>query len=156
MPAIQTWFVTLQMTQNIKKWSKMVSKGGPQNHQKSKIIKNPSWDLPGSIWVHPWPTWLQKGTQMVPKDLQNDQKLSSGDPKMTLKNNKIQSLDISQIDLYFSFLIDFNPGNQSFYSSQSFQSANQQTTGHQGGRRQGRSLKIRPHPAGVQGVPRGL
>ena len=49
----------------------------------------------------------------------------------------------------FHFLIDFHPGNQFFYCCQSFQSANQQATGCQRGRRQGRSLKIRPHPAGV-------
>ena len=53
--------------------------GGTQNA--SKIHENPSWYLPGSIWVHLWLTWLQNGAQMVPKDLQKDPKWSSGDPK---------------------------------------------------------------------------
>ena len=58
---------------------KLVSKWGTQNTW--KIIKNPPWDLPGSLCVHLWPTWLQNGAKMVPKDLQMDPKWSSGDPK---------------------------------------------------------------------------
>ena len=38
MPAIQTCFLTLQITKNIKKWSKMVFKGKPKIHQKSLKI----------------------------------------------------------------------------------------------------------------------
>ena len=34
MPAIQTCFLTPQITENIKKWLKMVSNGGPKIHQK--------------------------------------------------------------------------------------------------------------------------
>ena len=38
----------------------------------------------------------------------------------------------------------------------SIQIANYKSAGYQRGRRQGRSLRIRPHPAGVQGVPLAL
>ena len=38
MPAIQTCFLTLKITENIKKWSKMVSKGKPKVHRKSLKI----------------------------------------------------------------------------------------------------------------------
>ena len=46
MPAIQTCFLTPQITENIKKWLKMVSNGGPKIHQKS------SQTYPGT---HKWP-----------------------------------------------------------------------------------------------------
>ena len=67
------------------KWQK-ISKNDPKWSPKgtqnpSKIIKNSSWDLPGSLCVHLWPAWLQNDAKMVSKDLQMDPKWSSGDPK---------------------------------------------------------------------------
>ena len=38
MPAHQTYFLMPQITENIKKWSKLVSKGRPNIHQKSLKI----------------------------------------------------------------------------------------------------------------------
>ena len=38
MPAIQPCFLTPQITENIKKWPKIVSNGGPKIHQKSLKI----------------------------------------------------------------------------------------------------------------------
>ena len=55
MPAIQTCLLTLQITEYIQKWSKIVSKGRPKIHQKS--LKIP-WDLPGFLSMHLWPAWL--------------------------------------------------------------------------------------------------
>ena len=46
-----------------------------------KILQNPDWDLPGSLCVHLWPTRLQNGAKMLPKDLQMDPKWSPGNPK---------------------------------------------------------------------------
>ena len=90
---------------NDPKYQKVIQNCLQRGTQKSsKIIKNPSWDLPGSIWVHPWPTWLQKGTQMVPKDLQMTKNNPLETQKWSKKINKIQSSDISQIDLLFLFL----------------------------------------------------
>ena len=61
----------------------------------SKIIENLPWDLPGSLSVHLWPTWLQNGPKMVPKDLQMEPKWSSEDPKSkwksTSSNNKLRN-----------------------------------------------------------------
>ena len=57
----------------------------------------------------------------------------------TTSKNQVYNKQIYILD----FLIDFNPGTPFFYSCQSFQSANQQATGCQRGRRQGRSLKIK-------------
>ena len=85
MPTIQTYFLTIQMTENIKKWSKMVSEGGTQNP--SKIIQNPSWDLPGFLWVHLCPTWSPKWCQNNPKDLQSEPKWWSKDPKKYILNS---------------------------------------------------------------------
>ena len=118
---------------------KLASKWGTQNPW--KIIKNPPWDLPGSLCVHLWPTWLQNGAKMVPKDLQMDPKWSSADPKSSKKTIKSNNQLYNKQFFFFMFIHWFNPGNQFFYSCQSFQSANQQSTGYQRGRRQGRSLK---------------
>ena len=69
---------------NHRKYQKVIQTGvqrGTQNP--SKIIKNPPWDLPGSLSVHLWPNWLQNDPKMVSKDLQMEANLSPGDPKMS-------------------------------------------------------------------------
>ena len=42
---------------NVRKYQKVIQNGvqmGTQN--RSKIVENPHWDLPGSLSVHLWPT----------------------------------------------------------------------------------------------------
>ena len=70
MPAIQTWFVTLQMTQNIKKLSKIVSKGGPKNHQKSLKIHPGTFQGPYECIRDPLdckkvPKWCPRTSKMT-------------------------------------------------------------------------------------------
>ena len=64
------------------KWRE-ISKSDPTWSPKGdpESTKNPFWDLPGSLCVHLWPTWLQNGAKIVPKDLQMVPKLSSWDPE---------------------------------------------------------------------------
>ena len=109
---------------NDQKYQKVIQHGFQRGtQQSSKLIKNPLWDLPGSLWVHIWPTWLQNGAKMVPKDLQMDPKWSSGDPKSSKKsiksNNQLYNkqfvfvcscLSIDSI-LETSFSIPANPFN---------------------------------------------
>ena len=67
---------------NHRKYQKVIQTGvqrGTPNP--SKIVENPAWDLPGSLCVHRWPTWLQHCLKIMPKDLQMDPKWSPGDPK---------------------------------------------------------------------------
>ena len=69
---------------NEQKYQKVIQNGlqrGTQNS--SKFIKNPPWDLPGFLWMHFWPTSLQNGDKMMPKDLQMDPKWLPGGPKRT-------------------------------------------------------------------------
>ena len=67
---------------NLRKYQKVIQTGVQRGIQNpSKIIENPLWDLPGSLCVHRWPTWLQNCAKMVPKDFQMDPKWSPGDPK---------------------------------------------------------------------------
>ena len=64
------------------KWSPTGDPKSITNH------KNPPWDLPGSLWVHLWPTWLQNGAKMMSKDLPMEPKWSSEDPKRKWKSTK--------------------------------------------------------------------
>ena len=67
-----------------------------------KIIKNPPWDLAGSLWMHLWPTWLQNGAKMVPKDLQMEPKWSSEDPKRKEHINfLLHNLLLDFVDFHF-------------------------------------------------------
>ena len=127
---------------NHRKYQKVNQTGvqrGTQNP--SKILENPLWDLPGSLCVHRWPIWLQNCAKMVPKDLQMDPKWSPGDPKRNYKSthssNQVDSKQIYTLRFYpLISIVEISN------SCQSLHSANQQATGCQRGRRQGRSLKI--------------
>ena len=57
MTAIQMWFWTAQIRENLKKWSRMASKGGTQNP--AKITENQFWShLSASL--HPMVTKIMK------------------------------------------------------------------------------------------------
>ena len=81
VPAIQSCFLTPQITENIKKWPKMVSNGGPNIHQKSsKVHPGTLWGLPECIGA---PLDHQNGLQrppngpkMVPWGSQKDRKIN--------------------------------------------------------------------------------
>ena len=118
----------------------MVSKGVPKMYQKSLkihpgIFQGPSVCIRDSLDCKMVPKWCPRTSQST----QNGHLGTLKGPKNSTKSNH----QVSNKQIYIvHFLIDFNPGKQFFYSCQSFQSANQQVTGCQRGRRQGRSLKI--------------
>ena len=69
---------------NDRKYQTVTQNGFQRDTQNRwKILENSFWDLPGSLCVHLWLTWLQIFAQMVPKDLQMHSKWSSGEPKRT-------------------------------------------------------------------------
>ena len=86
MPTIQTYFLTIQMTENIKKWSKMVSEGEPKIHQKSSKIHPGTFQ--GSLERICVPLDHQNGAKMVPRASKLSQ---NGDPR-TLKGDKINNI----------------------------------------------------------------
>ena len=130
----------------------MVSKGVPKMHQKSLKINPGTFQGPPVCIRDPldckmMPKWCPRASQMT-------QNAHLGTLKGT-QNSAKSNNQVYKTQIYiFHFLIDFNPGNQFFYSCQSLQSANQQATGYQRGRRQGRSLKIRRTSAEVAGRAR--
>ena len=142
MSTIQTYFLTLQITENIKKWSKLVSKGVPKIHQKSSKIHPGTFQ--GSFERTCVPLDHQNGAKLIPRTSKLNQNC---DPR-TLKGDKINNIQwqiVLQKSVYFKQCsIDFNPGNPS-------NPANQLFTGYQRGRRQGRSLKIRRTSSEVAG-----
>ena len=79
-------FLMPQMTGNIKKWSKMVSNGGPKIHQKSSKIHPGTFQ--GSFECICVPLDHQNGAKMVPRTSKVSQ---NGDPK-TLTGNKINNI----------------------------------------------------------------
>ena len=136
MPAIQTCFLTPQITENIKKWPKMISNGGPKIHQKSlKIHSDTLQGPPECICAQ---LDHQNGLQGPP----NGSKMVSWGPKDDIKSYKSNNQVYNKQIYIFIFINWFQPCKLVFYSWESFQSANQQSTGCQRGRRQGRSLKI--------------
>ena len=100
MPTIQTYFLTIQMTENIKKWSKMVSEGGPKIHQKSSKIHPGTFQ--GSFECICVPLGHQNGAKMAPRTSKVSQ---NGDPR-TLKGNKNQQHPMT------------NPATKKLYSKQ--------------------------------------
>ena len=84
MPAIQTCFLTLQITENIKKWSKMVSKGTPKIHQKSLKIYPGTFQGPSQCICDPL------DCKMVPKWCPRTFKWSQNGHPRTLKVNENQ------------------------------------------------------------------
>ena len=109
MPTIQTYFLTIQMTETIKKWSKMVSQGRPKIHQKSsKIHPGTFQDSFECICV---PLDHQNGAKMVPRTSKVNQ---NGDPR-TLKWNKNQQYPMTNpaTKKWYSeqCSLNFNPGN---------------------------------------------
>ena len=108
MSTIQPCFLTLQITENIKKWSKLVSKGGPEIHQKSSKILPGTFQ--GSLECICVPLDHQNGAKMVPRTSKlSDSRTLKGD-----KVNNIQWQIMSQKGVYFKQCsIDFNPGNPS-------------------------------------------
>ena len=136
MPAIQTCFLTPKITENIKKWPKMVSNGGPKIHQKSwKIHSGPLQGPPECICAQ---LDHQNGLQGPP----HGSKMVSWGPKKDIKFTKSNNQVYNKQIYIFIFINWFQPCKLVFYSWESFQSANQQSTGCQRGWRQGRSLQI--------------
>ena len=98
MPTIQTCILTLQMPENIKKWFKMVSKGGPKISQKSSKI-NPG-TFQGSFECICVPLDHQNGAKMVPRTSKLSQ---NGDPR-ALRRDKIKNIQwqiVLQKSVYF-------------------------------------------------------
>ena len=118
----------------------MVSEGGPKIHQKSLKIHPGTFQGPSVCICGPF------DCKMMPKWCPRTSKWTQNGHLGTLKGAKNRQTPIIKYIInrfiFFMFIHGFNPGNQFFYSCQSFQSANQQSTGCQRGRRQGRSLKI--------------
>ena len=111
MPTIQTCFLTIQMTESIKKWSKMVSEGRPKILQKSSK-------------VHPGTLQRCFECMCVPLEHQNGAKWPQGPPKWAkmviqepwkeIKINNIQWQILPPKKLYSKQCsLDFNPGNPS-------------------------------------------
>ena len=109
-------------------------------HQKSSKIHPGTFQGPSVCICDPL------DCKMVPKLCPETSQRTQNGHLGTLKGCKNQQnqiiTSITNRFIFLHFLIDFNPGNQFFHSCQSCQSANQQATGYQRGRRQGRSLKI--------------
>ena len=101
----------IQMTENDKKWSKMVSEGGPNIPQKSSKIHPGTFQ--GSFERIRVPLDHQSGAKLIPRTSKLSQ---NGDPR-TLKGTKINNIQwqiVLQKSVYFKQCsIDFNPGNPS-------------------------------------------
>ena len=139
MHAIQTCCLMLQMTENMEKWSKIVSEGGPKIHQKSWKVNTGTFQ--GSSECIFTRLDHQNGSQGPP----NDRKLSSGDSKSG------STPKLSGAVLFENTSAGWGlAGQQSEESSKLNRckpciSSNPSLTSgcnHKGGRRQGRSLRI--------------
>ena len=142
---------------NHRKYGKVNQNGRQRGTQNpSKIMKSQSWDPPGLLCVHLYSTWSPKWFPRTPKMIENCHLVTlilGSTPKL------------SGVVLFEDTSAGWGlAGQQSEGSSKLNRckpciSSNPSLTSgcnHKGGRRQGRSLRIRPHPKGVQGVPRGL
>ena len=94
MPAHQTCFLMPQITENNKKWSKLVSKGGPKIHQKSLKIhsgtfKGPSQRICDPIDCKMIPKWCPKTSKWSKNGhlgtLKRSQKSTQSDPRVYSK-----------------------------------------------------------------------
>ena len=91
MSTIQTCFLTFQITENIKKLTKLVSKGVPKIHQKSSKIHPGTFQ--GSFERICVPLDHQNGAKMVPRTSKVSQ---NGDPR-TLKGDKNQQYPMTNL-----------------------------------------------------------
>ena len=111
MPAIQTCFLTIQMTENIKKLSKMVSEGRLKILQKSSKVHPGT--LQRSFECMCVPLDHQNGAKMAPRTSKVSQ---NGDPR-TVKGNDNQQYPMKNAatkKLYSKHCsLNFNPGNPS-------------------------------------------
>ena len=137
------------------KWCQKVTQ------ESSKIVENRCWDLQGPYWVHPCtqgsPKWRQSGasrsqiaSKMMPRINKN----------LEFWMNICLKPDLNSLDLWMQICL--NPCSilqnierfescKSFKSCRPIQISNYKSAGWQRGRRQGRSLQIRPHPSGCEG-----
>ena len=118
----------------------MVSKGVPKMFQKTLKIHSGTFQSPSVCIRDPLdckmvPKWCPRTSKRTKNGHLGTLKDAK---KLTKPNNQVYNKQIHICHV----LIDFNPGNQCFDSCQSFQSANQQSTGCPRGWRQGRSLNI--------------
>ena len=148
IPASQTCFLMLQMTEIIHKLFKMESKWGTQNP--SKIV----WTHPGTFQGPSECVWAPLNHQNENKMVARTYKWSQNDHPRTLKANENQQIPISsyiQTVLYcLHCSLDFNPANLSLRLVANLSNPanpfrllirNQPVAWHRG-RRQGQSLKI--------------
>ena len=84
MPAHQTCFLMPRITENLKKWSKLVSKGSPKIHQKSLKIHPGTFQGPSQCICDPL------GGKMVPKLCPRTSKWSQNGHPRTLKVHENQ------------------------------------------------------------------
>ena len=114
----------------------MVSRVKPNIFRKSLRIHPRSFQGP-SVCI-----CVTLDCKMVPKDFQMVPKFASRNPKNTENQHNTIIQHITNIFVFVHCIIYVNPGNQFFYSCQSFETANQRSAGCQRGRWQGRSLRI--------------
>ena len=139
MPPIQTCFLALQITENIKKLSKMVSKGIPKIHQQSIKIHPRTFQGPSQCICDPL------GGKMVPKWCPRTSKWKQNGHPRTLKVHENQRAPTSKyVTKRYTFwpVLHWFRSWKFFNSCKSMQIADYMTAGCQRGRRQGRSLKI--------------
>ena len=130
--AIQTCVLVLQIKEHLKKLPQIVSKGVPNMYRKSLKIHPGTFQGPSVCTRDPFdcktvPKWCPRTFKRTPNRYLGT---LTGAKHSTKSNNQLYNKQ----NYIFDFLIDFHPGNQFFYSCQSFQSASEQTTGYQRGR----------------------